>query len=115
MQQTSWCEVFTASSFAELVLLSYMCINTVAKECYIFEKRERHAKHVAANSAEDSRFDKDHLLGVPSAFPTHEFKYEVNRLRSQADAARHDVGIVYSLANDTPSSEVLRLQPELPT
>ena len=47
-------------------------------------------------------------------FPNPDVKYEVNKLRSQAYAARHNVGIVYSVAKGTPSSDALRVQPDLP-
>ena len=71
--------------------------------------------HLVANCPADPRFNEDNLLSASSVFQNMDFEYEVNQLRPQACAARHNVGIVYSETRDTPSLEALRLQPDLPT
>ena len=61
---------------------------------------------LVANRPADQRFNEASFLSAPSAFQNLDVKYEVNRLRSRAYAASHIVGMVYSVAKDTPSSDV---------
>ena len=63
----------------------------------------------------DQRFNEEKCSSALSVSQQHDIQYEVNKLGSQAYAARHKVGIVHSVAKDSPSSEALRLQPDLTT
>ena len=47
-------------------------------------------------------------------FANNDIKYEVNKLRSNAYAGKRQEGLVYCPAKDTPSTEALRLRPDLP-
>ena len=72
--------------------------------------------HVVANTVLQTSVSTTRMCEVLHQLlvPNHDVKYDVNKLRSQAHAARHNVGIVYSVAKDTPCSEALRAQPDLP-
>ena len=65
-------------------------------------------------TAEDARFSSEHVLSAPAVFANNDMKYEVNNSRSQAYAARQNVGIMYCPAKDTPSSEAIHARPDLP-
>ena len=43
----------------------------------------------------------------------HDIKYEVNKLRAQTYAQEQKEGIIYCPAKDTPSTEALRVRPDL--
>jgi len=47
-------------------------------------------------------------------FANHDIKYEVNKLRAQTYAQQQKEGIKDCLAKDTPSTEALRVRPDLP-
>ena len=84
---------------------------TECKDC----RAERVSKQLVARNADDPRFKEDKFVRAPAVFANNDIKYEVNKLRAQAYAAKTKVGIVYCPAKDTPSAEALRAREDLPS
>ena len=57
---------------------------------------------------------KTELELVPCAVPNNDLRYEINKIRSQLYARKHDKQIMWCCAKDFASSEALRIDPSLP-
>ena len=87
---------------------------TVNMECLAC-KLERGRRQLVANVATDPRFTNDVFFKhATSVLANTDITYEVNKLRAQSYAQQQNKGILYCPAKDTPSTEALRLRPDLP-
>ena len=75
---------------------------------------ERTKRVLVATSPQDPRFLTKKFASAPGVFPNNDLKYDVNKLRAQAYAAKQGTGIMYCPAKDTPTPEALRIRSDLP-
>ena len=68
---------------------------------------------IVAKSAEDLRLSEEKFVGAPAVFPNNDVKYEVNKKRALG-YAKKKTGVMYCPAKDRPSTEALRIRPDLP-
>ena len=76
-------------------------------------KHAREQRTRVATRRHDTPFENPPFDGATAIFPTNDVKYDTNKRRAQLFAARRRLGIVYSIAKDTPSQTVLRERPGL--
>ena len=93
------CKVFAESTRA-----------TECRSCRI----ERFRRQLVANIASDYRFISDAFRNITAVFANNDIKYAANKLRAQTYAQRQREGLIYCPGKDTPSTEALRLRPDLP-
>ena len=77
-------------------------------------KKERKKRILVAESAQDLRFPEEKFMRAPAVFPNNDVKYEVNKKRALGYANKMKTGVMYCPAKDTPSTEALRISPDLP-
>jgi len=83
------------------------------KECK-FCTQERASKRLVLSHSNDQRLEQPNFRNAPAIFANNDIKYDTNKQRARKYAQLEKKCITYSFAKDTPSTQALRLRPDLP-
>ena len=88
-----------------------LIISTIIRTYTACEQRA--SKKLVADDGNDARFQSEKFASAPAMFANNDVKYDVNKLRATAFAAKQNTGVMYCPAKDAPTQDALRVRSDL--